>query len=96
MRRKNLIAGSICLAVLPCFALFAVAQQRPAAQQPAAASNLLPASNLPLPSRCSLLTTSQCLLVFRYDMSCRGHSHPLPLAILRSPRRFRVGPTECS
>ena len=37
MRRKNLIAGSICLAVLPCFALFAVAQQqRPAAQQPAA------------------------------------------------------------
>ena len=35
MRRKNLIAGSICLAVLPCFALFAVAQQRPAAQQPA-------------------------------------------------------------
>jgi glucose/arabinose dehydrogenase len=37
VRRKNLIAGSICLAVLPCFALFAVAQQqRPAAQQPAA------------------------------------------------------------
>ena len=37
MRRKNLIAGSICLAVLPCFAVFAVAQQqRPAAQQPAA------------------------------------------------------------
>ena len=37
MRRKNLIAGSICLAVLPCFALFAAAQQqRPAAQQPAA------------------------------------------------------------
>jgi Pilus formation protein N terminal region len=37
VRRKNLIAGSICLAaVLPCFALFAVAQQqRPAAQQPA-------------------------------------------------------------
>ena len=36
MRRKNLIAGSICLAVLPCFALFAVAQQRPpASQQPA-------------------------------------------------------------
>ena len=38
MRRKNLIAGSICLAVLPCFALFAAAQQqRPAAQQPTAA-----------------------------------------------------------
>ena len=37
MRRKNLIAGSICLAVLPSFALFAVAQQRPASQQPAAA-----------------------------------------------------------
>jgi Pilus formation protein N terminal region len=37
LRKKNLIAGSICLAVLPCFALFAVAQQqRPAAQQPAA------------------------------------------------------------
>lgn len=38
MRRKNLIAGAICLAaVLPCFAIFAVAQQqRPAAQQPAA------------------------------------------------------------
>jgi glucose/arabinose dehydrogenase len=37
VRRKNLIAGSICLAVLPCFALFAVAQQqRPPAQQPAA------------------------------------------------------------
>jgi glucose/arabinose dehydrogenase len=37
VRRKNLIAGAICLAVLPCFALFAVAQQqRPAAQQPAA------------------------------------------------------------
>jgi hypothetical protein len=36
VRRKNLIAGSICLAVLPCFALFAAAQQqRPAAQQPA-------------------------------------------------------------
>ena len=34
MRRKTLIAGSICLAALPCFALFAVAQQRPAAQQP--------------------------------------------------------------
>jgi hypothetical protein len=37
LRRKNLVAGSICLAVLPCFAFFAVAQQqRPAAQQPAA------------------------------------------------------------
>jgi glucose/arabinose dehydrogenase len=36
VQRKNLIAGSICLAVLPCFALFAVAQQqRPPAQQPA-------------------------------------------------------------
>ena len=36
MRRKNLIAGAICLAaVLPCFAIFAVAQQqRAAAQQP--------------------------------------------------------------
>ena len=83
MRRKNLIAGSICLAVLPCFALFAVAQQhRPhAAQQPA------------LPSRCSLLTPSQCLRALRYDMSRRGHSHPLSLAIPTSPRRFRVGPT---
>ena len=88
MRRKNLIAGSICLAVLPCFALFAVAQQqRPAAQQPAPS---------PAPRRCSLLTTSQCLLVFRYDMSRRGHSHPLPLAILHSQTRFLVRPTEYS
>jgi Pilus formation protein N terminal region len=37
LRRKNLICGSICLAILPGFTLFAVAQQRPAAQQPAAA-----------------------------------------------------------
>jgi Pilus formation protein N terminal region len=37
VRGKTLIAGSIGLAVLPCFALFAVAQQqRPAAQQPTA------------------------------------------------------------
>ena len=42
MRRENLIAGSICLAVLPCFALFAVAQQRPAAQQPAASQQPAP------------------------------------------------------
>jgi glucose/arabinose dehydrogenase len=42
VRRKNLIAGSICLAVLPCFALFAVAQQRPAAQQPAASQQPAP------------------------------------------------------
>ena len=42
MRRKTLIAGSICLAALPCFALFAVAQQRPAAQQPAASQQPAP------------------------------------------------------
>ena len=90
MRRKNLIAGSICLAVLPCFALFAVAQQqRPAAQQPAASQQP------PLPRR-GLLTTSQCLLVFRYDISRRGHSHPLPLAILQSQTGFLVRPTEYS
>ena len=96
MRRKNLIAGSICLAVLPCFALFAVAQQQPAASNPLLASNPPLASNLPLPRRCSLLTTSQCLLVFRYDMSRRGHSHPLPLAILQSQTGFLVRPTEYS
>ena len=56
------------LAVLPFFALFAVAQQRrPAAQQPAAASTRSQPQLL-LPSRCSPLTTSQCLLVFRYDL----------------------------
>jgi Flp pilus assembly secretin CpaC len=36
--RRNLIYGSICLAALSCFAVLAVAQQRPAApQQPATA-----------------------------------------------------------
>ena len=32
MQSNNLIAGLICLAVLPCFALFAVAQEPPAPQ----------------------------------------------------------------
>ena len=50
MRRKNLIAGSICLAVLPCFALFAVAQQqRAAAQQPAAAQQVQPTHYITMP-----------------------------------------------
>ena len=50
MRRKNLIAGSICLAVLPCFALFAVAQQqRAATQQPAAAQQVQPTHYITMP-----------------------------------------------
>jgi hypothetical protein len=50
VRRKNLIAGSICLAVLPCFALFAVAQQqRAAAQQPAAAQQVQPTHYITMP-----------------------------------------------
>ena len=56
MRRKNLIAGSICLAVLPCFALFAVAQQQRAAaqqpaasQQPAAAQQVQPTHYITMP-----------------------------------------------
>ena len=42
--RRNLIYGSICLAALSCFAVLAVAQQRPAApQQPAATPQPAPA-----------------------------------------------------
>ena len=98
MRRKTLITGSICLAVLPCFALFAVAQQRPPRQpsNPLLASNPPRASNPVIASRCSLLTTSQCLLVFRYDMSRPGHSHPFPLAILQLQTVFPVRPIEYS
>ena len=67
MRRKTLITGSICLAVLPCFALFAVAQQRPAAQQPAA-------SQQPAPSQ-----QPAAGFTMRYDVA--GLFNPVSLAI---------------
>jgi hypothetical protein len=49
VRRKNLIAGSICLAVLPCFALFAVAQQPRPAASPAAAQQVQPTHYITMP-----------------------------------------------
>jgi hypothetical protein len=45
VRRKNLIAGAICLAVLPCFALFAVAQQQQPGAPPAAARQSVEATH---------------------------------------------------
>jgi hypothetical protein len=82
LRRKNLIAGSICLAVLPCFALFAVAQQQSpatqqpgASQQPAAAKQVQPTHDIKIPPGFTI----------RYDESAQ--------TVIRSDAVQRVQPT---